>query len=44
MYREASDSLRQAGAEKLERLLVLEQWLAFEKAENDEANLNYVKV
>jgi len=43
VYREAADSLRQAGAEKLERLLVLEQWLAFEKAENDEANLNYVK-
>ena len=44
VYREATDTLRQAGAEKLERLLVLEQWLAFEKAENDEANLNYVKV
>ncbi|CBY41825.1 unnamed protein product, partial [Oikopleura dioica] len=43
VYREASDTLRQAGAEKLERLLVLEQWLAFENAENDEANLNYVK-
>lgn len=43
VYREATDSLRQAGAEKLERLLVLEQWLAFEKAENDEANLNFVK-
>lgn len=44
VFREASDSLRQAGAEKVERLLVLEQWLAFEKAEDDEANLNYVKV
>jgi len=43
VYREATDRLKELGAEKIERLMILEQWLEFEKKMNDEPNLNYVK-
>ena len=43
VYREATDKLKEIGAEKIERLMILEQWLEFEKKLDDEPNLNYVK-
>lgn len=43
VYREATDHLKEIGAEKTERLMILEQWLEFEKKINDEVNLRYVK-
>jgi len=43
VYREATDHLKDIGAEKTERLMILEQWLEFEKKINDEVNLRYVK-
>ena len=43
VYREATDKLKEIGAEKVERLMILEQWLEFEKKLDDAPNLNYVK-
>lgn len=43
VYREATDRLKELGAEKVERLMILEQWLDFEKELNDETHLKYVE-
>ena len=37
-----ADHLKEIGAEKTERLMILEQWLEFEKKINDEVKLEKV--
>ena len=43
IYNMYSDHLKDIGAEKTERLMILEQWLEFEKKINDEVTANLLE-